>query len=354
MKIGIVSPYLDSLGGGERYMLAIASHLSILHTVDVFWDNPDIVQKAQERFKLELSRVSVVPNVFAGGSVFQKLQVSRAYDLIFFLTDGSIPVSMAKHNILHMQVPFSHIDMPFWKKWRFDAVIYNSEFTRKHVDSVLHSIPGQVVYPPVDPIQGSVSGKLKLILSVGRFGGAYNTKKFDVLISAFEKLLRIKRYSGYQLAIAGGVLHSDDDALVKLRQRATGLPVTFYPNCPYETLVPLYEQASVYWHAAGYGETRPENMEHFGIAPVEAMSAGAVPVVFDGGGLPEIITEGQNGYLWKTTDELVSKTADILADPQLSTKLSSNAISSAVRFSMQVFNGKIDTLVSGVTGDPRI
>lgn len=351
MKIGIVSPYLDSLGGGERYMLAIASHLSSLHSVDIFWETHDILPRAQERFKLDLTRITVVPNIFAGGSFLQKLRVTRQYDVIFFLTDGSIPMSLARHNILHMQVPFSHIQLPFWKKWRFDTVIYNSKFTKSHVDSVLHGIRGEVVYPPVDPIQGSVSGKLKLILSVGRFGGPYNTKKFDVLISSFERLLRIKRYSGYQLAIAGGVLHSDDDAVVKLRQHATGLPVTFYPNCPHETLVPLYEQASVYWHAAGYGETKPENMEHFGIAPVEAMSAGAVPLVFNGGGLPEIVTDGENGYLWKTIDELVSKTADILSDPPLLTKLSERAVSSAIRFSMPIFTEKIDTLVSGVTGE---
>ena len=38
MRIGIYSPYLDSFGGGERYMLTIAEYLSASHKVDLFLD----------------------------------------------------------------------------------------------------------------------------------------------------------------------------------------------------------------------------------------------------------------------------------------------------------------------------
>jgi hypothetical protein len=84
MNIGIVSPYFDSLGGGERYMLSIAARASCNHTVHVFWDDPTILKKASERFMVDLGSVSVVPNVFANGSFFEKAKVTRSYDVMIF------------------------------------------------------------------------------------------------------------------------------------------------------------------------------------------------------------------------------------------------------------------------------
>jgi hypothetical protein len=55
------------------------------------------------------------------------------------------------------------------------------------------------------------------------------------------------------------------------------------------------------WHATGYGfdaEQYPAKQEHFGMTTVEAMSAGAVPVVLNTGGQREIVTHGDDGFLW--------------------------------------------------------
>ncbi len=349
MNIGIVSPYFDSLGGGERYMFSIAARVSGSHTVHIFWDDPNILQKASERFMLDLRTVSVVPNVFAHGSFIEKLSVTKKYDAIFFLTDGSIPFSLAKHNILHIQVPFAHIDMPFWKRLRFNTVIYNSKFTYEHADRSIAAIAHQIIYPPVKPIQASAASKTKQILSVGRFGGLYNAKKFDVLIDAFETFIQEKAYKGYTLALAGGVLLTDTHAFEALRKRVEKLPVVLYPDCPYKTLISLYEESSVYWHAAGFGETKPENMEHFGIAPVEAMSAGTVPVVYNGGGLPEIVTDGTDGYLWNTPEKLVAKTKELVSDPIVYNKLSAQAMITAQKFSTDAFNTQIDMVLKSFT-----
>ena len=115
MRIGIYSPYLDSLGGGERYVFTLAAHWSKAHHVDIFWNDDQILSKAQTRFNLDLHDVSAVPNVFQSGNIIQKLMTTRSYDLVFFLSDGSIASSAAKYNILHFQVPFAHISIPFWK-----------------------------------------------------------------------------------------------------------------------------------------------------------------------------------------------------------------------------------------------
>jgi hypothetical protein len=117
-----------------------------------------------------------------------------------------------------MQAPFSHVEMPFWKRWRYDAVVYNSQFTKDHVDPRLHSLSEHIIYPPVRAIPISAATKTKQILSVGRFGGLYNAKKFDVLIDAFEVLLKEKAGKGYSLALAGGVLQSDTKSFEELKK----------------------------------------------------------------------------------------------------------------------------------------
>ena len=67
----------------------------------------------------------------------------------------------------------------------------------------------------------------------------------------------------------------------------------------------------------GFGEdlqTHPDRFEHFGISVVEAMSAGAVPVVYEHGGPAAIVRESGCGELFATTDELAAKTVALVRD----------------------------------------
>ena len=102
----------------------------------------------------------------------------------------------------------------------------------------------------------------------------------------------------------------------------------------------LYEQSSVFWHAAGFGvdeNTQPMFAEHFGISTVEAMAAGCVPVVIKKGGQKEIVEHGVSGFLWETLDELGSYTQTLLADDKLRTQMSEAARERATMFSRDSF-----------------
>ena len=65
MKVGIFDPYLDDIGGGERYMMSIAEYLSTKHKVVIFWDRKSDIEKIQEQFSLDLSRCEVKENIFS-------------------------------------------------------------------------------------------------------------------------------------------------------------------------------------------------------------------------------------------------------------------------------------------------
>jgi glycosyltransferase involved in cell wall biosynthesis len=212
-----------------------------------------------------------------------------------------------------------------------------------------------VVAPPVDiPTDRPAAHKEAKVLAVGRFFPAAdgNNKKHDVLIEAWRRLARSSAANGWELHLVGGV-HSDrgsHDHLERLRESARGLAIRFHPNAEPEELEDLYRRSAIFWHAAGYMETRPERLEHFGITTVEAMAHGCVPVVVALGGQVEVVEDGRNGRLWSTVDQLISITGELMADGQATAALAGTAIASASRFSKQSFVAHVRAAILSPAG----
>ncbi len=260
MKIGFYNPYFDGFGGGERYTLTLASHWSATHEVVLFWDDPNIVGKSEQRFGIDLTHVRVAPNMFKNWNIFGKLWESRKYDLIFFVSDGSIPASLARHNILHFQVPFASVLADPWKLKAYDTIVCNSAFTKRELDQQLGD-RAVVIYPPVQSIPiNAKTKKKKQILSVGRFTSVFQAKKQEVLIDAFLKAQAQGEFRGWELVLSGGLIESDRQYFEKLASRIADTSIRLLPNIPNDELVRLYQESMVYWHAAGYQETDPTRM----------------------------------------------------------------------------------------------
>lgn len=317
-KALIVSPYLDHLGGGERYMLSVASVLESLgHEIYFAWDNLEEITHLAGMFGLTLTHPQldpVIKNLYMGHRPLAMYQATRPYDVVIYLSDGSIPLLGSKHNILHMQVPFHGVKGRSWKnrlKKRFiHNIIVNSNFTKQVIDAE-YNLNSLVIYPPVTPISPGV--KENIILSVGRFESSLNTKHQDILIQAFRALS--PQLSGWKLVLVGA--SSNEDWVNHLRQLAAGLPIELVTNATYGDLCRLYGVSRIYWHAAGYGidETKnPELTEHFGISTVEAISAGCIPLVVPSGGQKEIVPDPS--FHWKTIEELITKTIWLSQNPQ--------------------------------------
>lgn len=348
MRIGFYNPYFDGFGGGERYTLTLASHWSKNHHAEIFWHTDSVIKEAEQRFGIDLSRVKITQNIFCGKNLFKKLFSTRAYDLIFFLSDGSVPTSFAKRNILHFQVPFSSIEANLLKLSRFQAVVCNSLFTKAHLDFRV-SENASVIYPPVRTGDLKPGRKKKQILSVGRFSSHFQAKKQQILVEAFRKGLEAGRLPGWRLILAGGLLRSDRDFFASLKQQSQGLPIELLPNASYSKLTQLYEESIIYWHAAGFEESDPVLCEHFGISTVEAMAAGCVPVVYNGGGQPEIVTHKENGFLWQTTDELIDYTVVLESKNSLHTAMQKKARLRVKEFDESRFTQAFDTLLNKIT-----
>lgn len=318
-KALIVSPYLDHLGGGERYMLSVASVLESLgHDIYFAWDNLSEINALAIMLGITLTAPRLDPRVkelyFQGNATAMYL-ATRRYDVVVYLSDGSIPALGGRRNILHMQVPFHGVRGKSWqnklKNNLIHKVIVNSIFTKRIVDNE-YGINSVVVYPPVVAVTAT-SAKENIILSVGRFEPSLNAKHQDILIRAFQELS--PSIPGWKLVLAGG--SASDEWLNRLKKMAEGAAIEFAPNVSHDGLTELYRQASIYWHAAGYGvdeSKNPELTEHFGISTVEAISAGCIPLVVPSGGQREIIADPE--FHWHTTEDLVAKTRKLIASPK--------------------------------------
>lgn len=358
MRIGIYSPYLDSFGGGERYMLTIAEALSSKENVDLLFDthlsslnSNNLKGELEKRFNLDLSKVNIKNAPLGVGSNFlERLLFFKQYDLIIALTDGSIFYSTAKKSFLHIQSPLSvGIGSGLWRMIKlrsWDLILYNSQFTKLNAQKrwPLKSI---VITPPVDVESIKPGIKGKKILSVGRFSGYLKDKKQDLLIDAFERLVKEADLKGWSLNLAGSASDGDANYINELKNQAKGLSVNFYPNISYGDLNKLYAESTIYWHASGFGESDPSKMEHFGITTVEAMAGGCVPLVIGLGGQKDIVEDGKTGLLWNTLDELFEKTLTLIKDRKLSTQLSKNAVLRSRDFNKEKFIKEIRSLVYG-------
>ncbi|MCJ7827653.1 glycosyltransferase, partial [Patescibacteria group bacterium] len=169
----VIDPYLDTLGGGERYMLTAANCLAQLGFETEVWGfGKEWKPKAEEKFGLNLNDLQFVPQKIERLTLLHRRQLMKDYDLCFWLTDGSLPFLFAKQNILHFQVPFRGVNTkPILNKFKLKGisqVVCNSRFTKKVIDQEF-GVRSVVIYPPVGVTEFQPGKKEKVILYTGRF-----------------------------------------------------------------------------------------------------------------------------------------------------------------------------------------
>lgn len=350
MKIAIFDPYLDTLGGGEKYMLTAASCLAKDHQVFVLWDkDKNILDKAEKRFSIDLKKVNLFDNFFTYKSFLRRYLLSRKFDSVLFLSDGSIPF-VASKLFVHLQFPIEWVSTKgFWQSFKLskiNKIICNSNFTKDFIDKKLGT-KSIVLYPPSSIFfEKKELKKENIILTVGRFGilpdGGY-FKKQDFIIKVFKKMID-QGLRNWRLIMVVSYIEKYKNELKKLKDMGNKYPIEFVENVNFKDLQNIYLKSKIYWHASGFGEDlikNPERAEHFGISTVEAMSAKSVPVVINAGGQREIVDDGKNGFLWKTEKDLIDKTLIIIKDDSLRKRFSQDASKKAVNFSNEMFCTKI-------------
>lgn len=354
MKIVLYSPYFpDHFGGGEKYFLDAALVWSQAgHQVSIALDNRQrdygqIKKNYQQFLGCSLGKIEFIPSPLKDGSVLTKLCWSKQFDVLYYLTDGSAFLSAAKKNLMHIQTPLLLPAKKSWEKFkfsRFHLINANSSFTKTIVERSWGIKVDLVCHPGVSLSSSSKPlGKKPLILHVGRFFRHQHSKRQDVLIDIFQQLNKLhpSLSRAWELVMIGKV--EDEEYFRKLQQQAGSSKIKFITNAKRTLLEKYYCQAAIYWHATGFGvdaSKHPEKMEHFGISSVEAMLAGAVPVVLAKAGQKEILGKELATLGWQTKEECLQLTAKLMKNSSWRRELSLKAQERASHFSPAEFAKK--------------
>jgi glycosyltransferase involved in cell wall biosynthesis len=364
-NIGIYNLHMRAMGGGEKLTLVLAEHLSLAHNVFLFSAEPLDVSSLEQFFDVDLSRVKVIclktPGSFyrvlgriSGGNVsLHHERQLRSLELDLFINNSyaSALTCPTARGIFMCMFPHLPVNNSVNSYSTIVAISrYAADWVWKRWDR--HS---EVLYPPCDDMGPPPPAKEKIILHVGRFiadsiEDERHHKGQGLLLEIFKRMADLHK-QGWELHFTGSL---SPDAKSKtfagtLMSAAEGLPVFFHFNAASNELRRLYRSAAIYWHATGYGfdaDQYPSKQEHFGISTVEAMSAGAVPVVYATGGQKEIVTDEVDGYWWTDIDRLVNQTRRLTNDAALRSELGHEAVLSSKRFSRETFVANIDRLLA--------
>ena len=297
--------------------------------------------------------------------MYSKIQnASKEFDLFFYCSRGNFAFK-AKKNIAIIHFPVLPIiqekkkegkkDIPFLtvlkdKRYArtYDLFLPNSKFTESWLKKIRPDIDTKKIiqmYPPVSPIQSTGEKKEKAILAVSRIE---KTKKLESLIESYKSSKFLSE--NYALWIAGNKDPDYPNYPEQLKKLAGNSNIHFFISIPYDKLVSLYNRATFFWHSKGYGideSKEPDQLEHFGMTTVEAMSARCIPIVINKGGQPEIVTEG-TGKTWNTLEELAQYTEEIAKDSEKVRSYAEAAYKRSRDFSMEALPAQLSALLEKI------
>jgi glycosyltransferase involved in cell wall biosynthesis len=349
----IYSPHNLTTGGGERYLLTLAAALTDDHAVTI------AVPYSYSHLRLRQLGVEFGIDL-AACDIACLTDLSGEWDVMMVLGNHVVPPIAARGtcSFFICQFPFplpvgSTIDPALL--FGYNTILAYSDYAKRNIEAALarHALPPrpvEVLYPPVPQASSGGTAKRARILTVGRFFSGGHNKRHDLLIKAF-RVLHARHGDGVEFHLAGSSMPDPQhmDYVGRLQELAVGLPVVFHVNAAPQLLDSLYQEAIIYWHGTGLQEDlkkSPELAEHFGIAIVEAMSAGCVAFALNAGGAPEIITDGVDGCLYDTSDALVDRSFSLLRDPALCEAIGARARQRATDFTVARFKRSVHRLVA--------
>lgn len=280
---------------------------------------------------------------------------TKNYDLFFYCSKGLL-TGNAKKNIAIIHFPMDKKEsFPTYKKYpflkfiaqktdlnyinKYDYFIPNSNFTKYWLQQKWNIKDNkiQVLYPPVTKIKKTEEKQKDKILICSRIE---KSKKIDKLIYAYTKSNFLSKNT--KLIIAGSTKNESPEYVKYLQNINPSVEFIFNPSR--EKIEDLYASSFIFWHAKGYEELDPYQMEHFGITTVESMSAKCIPIVINKGGQTEIVTD-ECGFKWNNLDELIKYTEEIYSGKLDISSMQKNCVERSNLYSKENYQKKLLTFI---------
>ena len=206
--------------------------------------------------------------------------------------------------------------------------------------------------------QAAGGGRPVKILFVGRI---HPEKGLELLVQALKSMERgagSKEQEAWECVLVGPVAQSEggggETFADELKRQVEGLPVRFEaPVFDPEALAKIYDKADVFVYPSV-----AEMGESFGIAPLEAMARGLVPVVSDLAVFRQYIEPGVNGIVFDhrpatAPAQLAAAIDSLLQDPARRKAMAAKARQTAETYSLSATADRYLSLFAKITEEPR-
>lgn len=341
LKVGVIHYSLNTMGGGEFVCLCTieafhnAGHEVVLYTaVPTNWARSDeifakrIRPDKEELFLKSLDFVKGLTPYKKLLSNFSLRRIGKEVDLTIDTQGGTL---MVDADLVYMHYPEtlqppSNRPKGVARNWYLEPyyelvklmekskgklIIANSDFTALQLKKFLGR-DAVIVYPPieVEKYRRALEAKrvTDSVLSISRFSHEKNLEK----IPEIAKQVR----SNVTFYVAG-TLRGYDDTYAQVQKKVETLKmqdsVFLLSNISDAEKLKLLSKAKVFLHLI---KTEP-----FGIAPVEAMAAGLIPIVHHEGGQRFTCPEEWQYNSFDEIPELINKALDSW-NPKLASELS--------------------------------
>jgi glycosyltransferase involved in cell wall biosynthesis len=231
-----------------------------------------------------------------------------------------------------------------------DKIVVNSRYMSRKIVNYYRIDPGKIVIIPNGVTLKRFLGwnrsyRLAGFPAILYVGGLREGKGVDILIRA---LVRIKsEHPKVKLHIVGT---GSSSSYLKALSVQEGMErnVIFWGQADYFSIPKFYIGADIC--------VFPSKHEAFGIVILEAMASGKPVVASNAGGIPEIISDGENGILVKPDDPdaLAESILTLLRNDTLRNRLSGNALKTAANYSWDNIAEKYISLYKHLTKRARL
>ncbi len=356
LSVLLYSPFSLTPGGGERYLLTIAQEL--LRNYSVTLTFPFTYSRVR------LGQMAKYLNLDLTGLNLMKLDekcIKKKWDISFVIGNSIAPPfpKLALKSFYICQFPFDRASfngskIPFCDDYQY---LCYSQFVSNHIsNSATNEALISKVLPPSIQLFNTATNKEKIIVSVGRFFTGGHCKNQHLLIEAFRKLTRNSFFKDWKLILVGSTRpESEHRAYYQHCLKLTvGLNIEVDPDASNELLSEIYAKARVYWHGSGLGvdaELYPEQLEHFGITPLEAASAGCQVFVPNAGGPCEVANQAPgNFYTYSDIDTLVKLTLQVCNTQDSSVRQNDEVVNEYVKsFNTSSFGNHLEEIINETT-----
>ncbi len=370
MNVVVVHPSLNRVGGAEKVCLDLLDlftgldHPVVLFTIDkVRWDRlqtgPDFRRPDAEVYFLEgLSFLESLPiRWVVYGLLYlvllivakrhpDSLSINNYGDFAPFISDISYVHSKP---LLSCSVDENPYNIPLWfllsglyrlfilllgKTFKISTIVTNSKYNSFNIVASYNKKP--VIIHPAARIKGTVEQfpKESMFMTLSRFSPKKLETIHDILVNEV--------CHGTSFVLAGSITEYSAELITDLLETFHGskLELCICQNPSRELIDLLMSLSPVYLST--------QRTEAFGLAILEAMSHGSVPVVpRDGGPWHDILDEkeGAYGFAYDRPQEAAEIIHRIVSDEPLLSELSERSKARARRFDTGRFNRAFHKLV---------